>query len=172
MEGGRRCRFQCPLGFEAVAGGDGSVTGDAELWLIQAPADVSPESFDSHRLPLSGYKMQRVRDGGVKKYYHVASSSRAALPLRAFLHSSADRLEAAAPFCGVITLAEAHGDHPGVRSVPDRPPLSLPQGLKPRYRPFGAVAPGTGESGDTQVSGGISRKKKKSRKRRAEEADP
>ncbi|KAG9469111.1 DNA-directed RNA polymerase I subunit RPA34 isoform X2 [Eleutherodactylus coqui] len=162
--------FQCPPDFEAVAECDGSAAADAEVWLIKAPADFTPQSFNSHRFPLSGQKMQKVKDGGVKKYYHVVSLPCAPLHLRAFLQSSGDtedKLVAAAPLGGVITLAEAYGDHTAMHSVPDQPPVSLPQGLKQRYCPFGAVAPTIGKvkRGDSQLSESA-KKPKKAKKRR------
>ncbi|XP_075704589.1 DNA-directed RNA polymerase I subunit RPA34 isoform X2 [Rhinoderma darwinii] len=168
--GGGRCSFQCPPGFVAVAGCDGSVASDldTELWLIKAPPDFTPQSFDSHRFPLSGYKMQKIRDDGVRKFYHVVSSPGAAPPLRAFLHPSGvpeETLVAAAPLQGVITLAEAHGDHTAQHSVPDRPPLTLPPGLKLRYRPFGAAAPAVVNREDSQLSES-SKKRRKAKKRR------
>ncbi|XP_069841662.1 DNA-directed RNA polymerase I subunit RPA34 [Dendropsophus ebraccatus] len=176
MEGGGRRSFRCPLDFNPVADCDGTVTcePDTEFWLIKAPADFTPESFDSHRFPLSGYKMQKIKVDGVKKYYHMVSSPGAALPMQAFLRpseDSADKLVAAAPLQGVITLAEAHGDHTALHSIPDRPPLAIPPGLKQRFRPFGAIASGVIDSNrkDTQLSGS-SKKKKKAKKRRHEEA--
>ncbi|XP_077142501.1 DNA-directed RNA polymerase I subunit RPA34 isoform X2 [Ranitomeya variabilis] len=167
--------FRCPQSFVPVAECDGSATSDPdmELWLIKAPADFSPESFNSHRFPLSGYKMQRIKDGGVKKYYHMVSTPGPALPLCAFLQPSGlpkDKLQAASPLQGVITLSEAHGDHTALHSVPDRPPLSLPQGLKQRFSPFGAIAPNVSEVNreDSQLLGST-KKKKRAKKRKQEE---
>ncbi|XP_073498192.1 DNA-directed RNA polymerase I subunit RPA34 isoform X2 [Phyllobates terribilis] len=167
--------FQCPQDFVPVAECAGLVTSDpdTELWLIKAPADFSPESFNAHRFPLSGYKMQRIKDGGVKKYYHMVSTPGATLPLCAFLQPSGlpeDELQAASTLQGVITLSEAHGDHTALRSVPDRPPLSLPQGLKQRFCPFGAIAPNVSEVSrkGSQLSGSP-KKKKKAKKRKQEE---
>ncbi|XP_056396722.1 DNA-directed RNA polymerase I subunit RPA34 [Hyla sarda] len=167
MEGGRCCSFRCPLDFAPVASCDGAVTlePDTEFWLIKTPVDFTPERFDSHRFPLSGSKMQKIKDGGVKKYYHMVSSPGTALPLQAFLRPSEDQLVATAPLQGVITLAEAHGDHSALHSVPDRPPLTIPPGLKQRYRPFGVSE---AKRKDPQVSGS-SKKKKKAKKRRHEE---
>ncbi|KAG8544483.1 hypothetical protein GDO81_022413 [Engystomops pustulosus] len=141
MEGGGS-GFQCPEDFECVAKSHKSATSDedVELWLIKAPADFNPESLNSRRFPLSGYKMQKIKDGGVKKYYHMVASPGTDLSVQPLLQTE-DKLVPAAPFQGVITMAEAHGDHTGVHSIPDRPPLSLPQGLKQRYRPFGALVP-------------------------------
>ncbi|KAM4019551.1 DNA-directed RNA polymerase I subunit RPA34 [Anomaloglossus baeobatrachus] len=167
--------FQCPQDFVPVAESDGSVTSDpdTEVWLIKAPADFSPQSFNSHRFPLSGYKMQRSKVGGVKKYYHLVSSPGAAPPLCTFLQPPGlpeDKLVAASPLQGVITVSEAHGDHTALHSVPDRPPLSLPQGLKQRFRPFGATVPNVSavNRDDSQLSGS-SKKKKRAKKRKQEE---
>ncbi|XP_073417336.1 DNA-directed RNA polymerase I subunit RPA34 isoform X2 [Dendrobates tinctorius] len=169
------CGFRCPQDFVPVAECDRSATSepDMEFWLIKAPADFSPESFNSHRFPLSGYKMQRIKDGSVKKYYHMVSTPGPALPLCAFLQPSGlpeDKLQAASPLQGVITLSEAHGDHTALRNVPDRPPLSLPQGLKQRFCPFGAIAPYVSEVNreDSQLLGST-KKKKRVKKRKQEE---
>ncbi|KAM3911715.1 DNA-directed RNA polymerase I subunit RPA34 [Leptodactylus fuscus] len=175
MEGDGHHSFQCSEDFSLVAHCDGTVTSepDTEIWLIKAPPDFTPESFNTHRFPLSGYKMQKIKDGGLRKYYHVVSSPCTDLPMKTFLQPSGDQedqLVATAPLQGVITLSEAHGDHTAVHSVPDRPPLSLPLGLKHRYCPFGAVVPVVREvsKGKSQLSGS-SKKKKKAKKRRLEE---
>ncbi|XP_068105373.1 DNA-directed RNA polymerase I subunit RPA34 [Hyperolius riggenbachi] len=176
MESSGKCRFQCPGNFEPVAECNGGVTSepDTEIWLIKAPADFTPESFNSHRLPLSGYKMQKVKAAGTRRFYHVMSSPSADTPLRAFLHqqeAQQDRLACAPPFQGIITVAEAHGDPSAVHSIPDRPPLTIPEGLKQRYQPFGALPPRmTGSSGGVLQSSGSSKKKKKAKKRKHQES--
>ncbi|XP_063794517.1 DNA-directed RNA polymerase I subunit RPA34-like isoform X2 [Pseudophryne corroboree] len=171
---GETCGFQCPSNFVPVAECRGSVKSDTdtEVWLIKAPSDFTPESFSSHRLPLSGYKMQKMKVNSVKKYYHVMSSHCSDSPFRALLCSpepSAGSLVCAPPFQGIITLAEAHGDHTALNSIPDRPPLLIPQGLKQRYRPFGATAPRAvpDNVGQSQWSGST-KKKKKAKKRKQE----
>ncbi|XP_075042261.1 DNA-directed RNA polymerase I subunit RPA34 [Mixophyes fleayi] len=173
---GEKCSFRCPLNFEPVAECKGSVSSepDTEVWLIKAPADFTPESFNSHRLPLSGYKMQKIKVDGSKRFYHVMSSPCSNNPFRALLcppESSEDSFVCAPQFRGIITLAEAHGDHTELHCVPDRPPLIIPEGLKQRYRPFGAIAPlvSPENAGHSQLSGS-SKKKKKAKKRRREEA--
>ncbi|XP_063794515.1 uncharacterized protein LOC134949690 [Pseudophryne corroboree] len=137
---------------------------------IPTPRNRILHCFSSHRLPLSGYKMQKMKVNSVKKYYHVMSSPRSDSPFRALLCSpepSAGSLVCAPPFQGIITLAEAHGDHTALNSIPDRPPLLIPQGLKQRYRPFGATAPRAvpDNVGQSQWSGST---KKKAKKRKQE----
>lgn len=118
--------------------------------------------------------MQKIRSGGEKKYYHGSSSPGVGLPLHVLLQQSGvpeHKLVSAAPLQGVISLAEAHGDHTALHSLPDRPPQALPQGLKQRYHPFGAIAPRVVEVNreDSQLSGST-KKKRKAKKRRQEEA--
>ncbi|KAM5126711.1 DNA-directed RNA polymerase I subunit RPA34 [Mantella aurantiaca] len=169
-------RMGFPSSYEVVAECDGSVTSepDTEIWLIRTPPDFTPESLNARRLPLPGYKMQKVKcGGGVKKFLHVFSSPSPDPPLRAFLCpplGSGDRLLGLPSFEGTMTVAEAHGDLGDLHSVPDRPPLALPPGLKPRFQPFGAPPPRTGNANQSLPSGDT-RKMKKSKKRKRDQPE-
>uniref|UniRef100_A0A8C5QJ40 Uncharacterized protein n=1 Tax=Leptobrachium leishanense TaxID=445787 RepID=A0A8C5QJ40_9ANUR len=142
---GGKCQFQCPVSFEPVAEYNGRDVEepDTEMWLIKAPADFTPESFNSHRLPLSGYKMLKVKVGGIRKFYHVTTSPCTDSPCRAFLpqdEGGALQLACTPPFQGVITLADAHAESTDLHPIPDRPPLTIPENLKKRYRPLGQTS--------------------------------
>ncbi|KAM9321935.1 DNA-directed RNA polymerase I subunit RPA34 [Gastrophryne carolinensis] len=175
-------RFQCPLSFAPVAEFGGAVTSepDTEIWLIKAPVDFTAESFSSHRLPLSGYKKQKVKSDGVRRIYHVLATPLADSAHRAFLHAqgegSEERLVCAPPLQGVITVAEAYGDQNTLHAIPDRPPLAVPAGLKQRYQPFGGRPPRSASQSEAPESIGQSeesgkKKKKKAKKRRREESE-
>ncbi|CAH2314726.1 Hypothetical predicted protein [Pelobates cultripes] len=176
MEGsGDKHVFQCPLNFEPVADYDGAEINepDTEVWLIKAPSDFTPESFNSHRLPLSGYKTQKVKVEGIRKLYHVQATHGASAPCRAFLPQDVDaglKFACAPPFQGIITVAEAHADSTALHPIPDRPSLKMPQNLKQRYHPFGADSPITRQISEGQFAATPIKKKKKSKKRKLEEA--
>ncbi|KAM4696725.1 DNA-directed RNA polymerase I subunit RPA34 [Rhinophrynus dorsalis] len=170
---GGQFHFQCPLNFKPIAESEGAVSSDpdTEVWLIKAPADFNPESFSSHRIPLSGHKVQKVKVDGVRKLYHIMASPSADTTCRALLPQeggSGDRIACTPPFQGVITLADAQGENTAIHSIPDRPPVAIPEGLKLRYCPFGAVAPKHSQNRGKSSSG--SAKKKKAKKRKREEA--
>ncbi|XP_077319328.1 DNA-directed RNA polymerase I subunit RPA34 isoform X2 [Lithobates pipiens] len=174
MEG--RIHYQCPSNFSAVSDCDGSVTSepDTEIWLIKAPLDFNPESLNSHRFPLPGYKMQKVKSGGMKRFCHVLSSPCSDAPFTPLLchpeEGPGGRLVCVPSFQGTITVAEAHGDPSALHTIPDRPPLSIPPGLKQRFQPFGALPPKGGRAVDSLLAGGR-KKKKKAKKRRQEEME-
>ncbi|XP_053328934.1 DNA-directed RNA polymerase I subunit RPA34 [Spea bombifrons] len=174
---GGKCVFQCPLNFEPAAEYDGRSSGDpdTEIWLIKTPADFNPESFNSHRFPLSGYKKQKVKVDGIRRFYHVRSSPCENTPCRAFLPQdveSGQKLACGPTFQGIITLADGHADPSEVHPIPDRPPLRIPENLKQRYRPFGATDPHRvqvpGEETPSPVTTST-KKKKKAKKRKHDE---
>ncbi|XP_053544753.1 DNA-directed RNA polymerase I subunit RPA34 isoform X2 [Bombina bombina] len=144
---GERFTFQCPLNFEPAAKLDGTVTSDpdTEVWLIKAPADFTPESFTSHRISLSSNKTLKVTSDGIKRRFQVsASPCDEPLPCRAFLPqpgASQVKLTCAPAIQGIITVAETYKEPPALHPIPDRPPLTIPDGLQHRFQPFGAIPP-------------------------------
>ncbi|KAM8952814.1 DNA-directed RNA polymerase I subunit RPA34 [Pelodytes ibericus] len=171
---GDKCQFQCPLNFEQVAQYDGRGISetDTEVWLIKAPADFNPESFNSHRLPLSGYKTQKVKLDGVRRLYHSSASLYTDIPCRAFLsrdENSEEKMTCAPAFQGILTIADGHADTKTLHAISDRPPLTIPQDLKLRYCPFGAEAPTQGQQSDGQLTDEPRKKKKKKAKKRNRE---
>ncbi|KAG8448461.1 hypothetical protein GDO86_015523 [Hymenochirus boettgeri] len=163
-DSGDKVVFNCPLNFEPLAVCDGTVSSDPDLevWLIKTPADFNPESFTTHRLPLSGHKTQKVKVDGVRRLYHVTASSCTDAPYRALLPQG-DKLVCAPPFHGFITISDSLGDSTAIHAIPDRPPVSIPEGLKLRYCPFGSVAPRSKREGN--LTNLPTKKKSKKRKR-------
>nr|DBA20336.1 TPA: hypothetical protein GDO54_017127 [Pyxicephalus adspersus] len=173
MEEAGSSQIHSSSNFRAVAESNGSVSSEPgnEIWLIRTPIDFTPESFNSHRFPLPGYKMQKVKWKGMKKFCHVISSPSSDAPFKAFLcppQGSENGLLYVPSFEGTITVAEAHGDPSALHSIPDRHPPTIPEGLKQRYQPFGSLPPRVSSGED---AAGSTKKKKKAKKRRLEEAE-
>ncbi|XP_042202302.1 CD3e molecule, epsilon associated protein [Callorhinchus milii] len=162
---------------------------DAELWLIRAPANFTPQSFAGKRVPLVGFQTVPTESGGKRQTYGVFGTLGGPVGARLLGAGKTQR-----EFAGCITVAESFSDEAEgeegeggeLHPIPPRPLPPIPEGLKQRFQPFGAHPPlptpekasreeeeeeeeGEGE-GSKRKKKRKKKKKKKKRKRDQEEA--
>ncbi|XP_069857270.1 DNA-directed RNA polymerase I subunit RPA34-like [Dipodomys merriami] len=171
---GGAARFSCPPHFSATPPASEpprfsleTLAGpDAELWLIQAPADFVPHSLDGRRVPLSGSRIVKGKLGGQRHRYHVLSSSDSqAATLLAPCTATGGELTCAPAPHGSLRIIESHQESlPGtpVQPILASPPPQIPPGLRPRFCAFGGNPPVTGPgSALTPKSPTLEKKRKK-----------
>ncbi|CAI9533798.1 unnamed protein product, partial [Staurois parvus] len=108
--------------------------------------------------------MQKVKSDGRRRFCHVISSPCSDAPFTPFLchpEGCGARLLCVPSFKGTMTVAEAHGDPDTLHSIPDKPPLTIPPGLKQRFQPFGSLPPRAAGGGDSLLSGGTGERRER-----------
>ncbi|XP_042556503.1 DNA-directed RNA polymerase I subunit RPA34 [Dipodomys spectabilis] len=179
---GGAARFSCPPNFTATPPASEpprfsleTLTGpDAELWLIQAPADFVPHSLDGRRVPLSGSRIVKGKLGGQRHRYHVLSSSDSqAATLLAPCTATGGELTCAPAPHGSLRIIESHQESlPGtpVQPILASPPPQIPPGLRPRFCAFGGNPPVTGPGSALTPKSPTLEKKRKKKRQMAEAA--
>ncbi|XP_069500786.1 DNA-directed RNA polymerase I subunit RPA34 [Ambystoma mexicanum] len=158
-------------------------SSSTELWLIKAPLDFNPASFNSKNIPLIGFQSVKVKNDGKKRFYNIFSSPRETGASRLIVPSAEEgRMLCGPPFQGYISISDSFGEHGStLHTIPASPALQIPEGLKQRFQPFGATPPvnsnsrnGAQVDNSEPAEGGNvvkKRKKKKKNKKHSEEVD-
>uniref|UniRef100_H0X9T4 DNA-directed RNA polymerase I subunit RPA34 n=1 Tax=Otolemur garnettii TaxID=30611 RepID=H0X9T4_OTOGA len=167
-------RFSCPPNFAATQPASESprfsleaLTGpDMELWLIQAPADFTPDCLNGRRVPLSGSQTVKGKLAGKRHRYRVLSSTPAGeTTLLAPSAEVGGGLICAPAPQGCLRIIEGLQESLlgiPLQPIPASPPPQIPPGLKPRFCAFGGnppvMGPGSALAHNSPTSG--KRKKK------------
>lgn len=165
-------RFSCPPNFIATPLASEhtrfsleALTGpDTELWLIQAPADFTPDCLNGRLVPLSGSQVVKGKLAGKRHRYRVLSSNGSQAGEATLLAPSAEvggGLTCAPSPQGSLRIFEGPQESLTgtlLQPIPASPPPQIPPGLRPRFCAFGGSPPVTG-LGSVLASG--KRKKKR-----------
>ncbi|XP_078595024.1 DNA-directed RNA polymerase I subunit RPA34-like [Branchiostoma floridae x Branchiostoma japonicum] len=182
-------RFECPVNFSRVTtrtgkqGGQDLLTSDClhtadqELWVIRAPKDFDPKCLSGQKVKLHKGATVETEAGSrydlqmTKNTQHLQQDG-----LTLLLPSELDgRLESVPHMHGEINILQSVAV-PSVTIPPPAPPLNtqLPQGLRPRFKPFGwrEPKPVNGHvSTQRRASGHSDKKKRKKRKHDIEDVE-
>ncbi|XP_066285425.1 DNA-directed RNA polymerase I subunit RPA34-like [Branchiostoma lanceolatum] len=181
-------RFECPVNFSRVTTSveeqsgqdlltsDCLHTADQELWVIRAPKDFDPKCLTGQRLKL--HKGTAVETETGSKYDLQVTKNTQHLQqegLSLLLPSELDgRLSTVPHMHGEINIMQSVAV-PSVTIPPPAPPLNtqLPQGLRPRFKPFGwrEPKPVNGHTCAKRKDSGHSDKKTKKRRHDIEDVE-
>ncbi|XP_067830952.1 CD3e molecule, epsilon associated protein [Heptranchias perlo] len=149
---GKMTKFECPPDFTPCprsASRDLTLEKvndpSTELWLIKAPADFDPQSFSGRKIPLVGFQTLKSKTCRDRLYNVFGTDSGTGGVCLVLPSEAAGRAASCPPFAGCINIGESwedtsDGGQP--HSIPASPAPSIPEGLKLRFRPFGAAPPG------------------------------
>ncbi|XP_053463071.1 DNA-directed RNA polymerase I subunit RPA34 [Nycticebus coucang] len=166
-------RFSCPPNFAATQPASESprfsleaLTGpDTELWLIQAPAEFTPDCLNGRRVPLSGSQTVKGKLAGKRHRYRVLSSTQAGeTTLLAPSAEVGGGLICALAPRGCLRIIEGPQESllgTPLQPIPASPPPQIPPGLKPRFCAFGGNPPVTGPGSALAHNSPTSGKRKK-----------
>ncbi|XP_005370339.2 DNA-directed RNA polymerase I subunit RPA34 [Microtus ochrogaster] len=171
-------RFSCPPNFTAVSPDsdpprfslEALTFPDTEVWLIQAPADFTPQCLNGRRVPLSGSKTVKGKLDGKRCRYRVLTSSPQAgeTTLLASSTEAGGRLTCAPAPHGSIRIMEGLQEYlisrVPLQPIPTSLPPQIPAGLRPRFSAFGGSPPVTGLGSIMPLRSPSSGKRKKKRK--------
>lgn len=159
---------------------------NTELWLIKAPFDFNPSSFNSKNIPLIGFRSEKIKNDGKTRLYNIFSSARETCASHLLVPSEDhDQLLSGPSFQGHINICDSFGEPSGdLHPVPATPTLKITVDLKQRFQPFGATAAtrseamisGLGEDGEQVTdcnliveTDRVKRRKKKKQKHEVEQ---
>uniref|UniRef100_A0A8D2JQQ6 DNA-directed RNA polymerase I subunit RPA34 n=1 Tax=Sciurus vulgaris TaxID=55149 RepID=A0A8D2JQQ6_SCIVU len=169
-------RFSCPPNFTAISPASEArfsleeLSGpDTELWLIQAPANFSPDCLNGRLVPLLGSQTVKGKLAGQRLRYQVLSSSGTlegeATLLAPSVHAGGGLTCAPAPQ-GSLRIFEGPQESPSgtpLQPIPASPPPQIPPGLRPRFCAFGGRPPVTGPGSTLALKSPALGKRKKKR---------
>ncbi|CAH1266431.1 CD3EAP [Branchiostoma lanceolatum] len=181
-------RFECPVNFSRVTTSvekrsgqdlltsDCLHTADQELWVIRAPKDFDPKCLSGQKVKL--HKGTTVETDTGSKYDLQVTKNTQHLQqegLSLLLPSELDGRFTTVPHMhGEINIMQSVAV-PSVTIPPPAPPLNtqLPQGLRPRFKPFGwrEPKPVNGHACVQRRDSGHSDRKKKKRKHDIEDVE-
>ncbi|XP_038623041.1 DNA-directed RNA polymerase I subunit RPA34 [Tachyglossus aculeatus] len=177
-------KFECPPDFSPSAPPtdvpfslESLQSPTTELWLIKAPADFVPESFNGRRVPLAGLKSLKTKDGSRRSYQVLSNPGSFAGGGPCLLVPSAARgqLVCGPALKGSLNVCDgplALQTPSQPLSIPSPPPPQIPPGLRQRFRAFGGSPPAQPRNRKPGATADAADPRRKRTKKRGKEAEP